>query len=151
VIKRAQGQEESRFTEVCERFVNLGSKSLTLLAAEPFEDEIHPRLRFAHRGIVGMANNGTKNSNDSQFFITLGGYLAVLVFRSSTFNPTKQIEQTSCMGSIHSLAGVWVIRCTVRTSPRFRVIMLMLYPDVMKIGEMGTISSKVERPSPDGI
>ncbi|KAJ7483456.1 cyclophilin-like domain-containing protein [Mycena latifolia] len=38
---------------------------------EPFEDEIHPRLRFAHRGLVGMANNGTKNSNDSQFIITL--------------------------------------------------------------------------------
>ncbi|KAJ7114018.1 cyclophilin-like domain-containing protein [Mycena epipterygia] len=37
----------------------------------PFEDEIHPRLRFAHRGIVAMANNGTKNSNDSQFIITL--------------------------------------------------------------------------------
>ncbi|KAG9079556.1 Peptidyl-prolyl isomerase cwc27 [Ceratobasidium sp. UAMH 11750] len=36
-----------------------------------FEDEIHPRLRFAHRGLVAMANNGTKNSNDSQFFITL--------------------------------------------------------------------------------
>ena len=43
-----------------------------LRVIEPFEDEIHPRLRFAHRGIVGMANNGTKNSNDSQFFITLG-------------------------------------------------------------------------------
>ncbi|KAF9806999.1 hypothetical protein IEO21_08410 [Rhodonia placenta] len=38
---------------------------------EPFEDEIHPRLRYAHRGLVAMANNGTKNSNDSQFFITL--------------------------------------------------------------------------------
>ncbi|KAI9464822.1 cyclophilin-like protein [Russula earlei] len=38
---------------------------------EPFEDEVHPRLRFAHRGLVGMANNGAKNSNDSQFFITL--------------------------------------------------------------------------------
>ncbi|PSR80371.1 hypothetical protein PHLCEN_2v6756 [Hermanssonia centrifuga] len=38
---------------------------------EPFEDEIHPRLRFAHRGIIAMANNGTKNSNDSQFIITL--------------------------------------------------------------------------------
>ncbi|KAJ7230376.1 cyclophilin-like protein [Mycena pura] len=38
---------------------------------EPFEDEIHPRLRFAHRGIVAMANNGTKDSNDSQFIITL--------------------------------------------------------------------------------
>ncbi|GAW04465.1 cyclophilin-like protein [Lentinula edodes] len=38
---------------------------------EPFEDEIHPRLRFAHRGLVAMANNGQKNSNDSQFIITL--------------------------------------------------------------------------------
>ncbi|KAK0457397.1 cyclophilin-like protein [Desarmillaria tabescens] len=36
-----------------------------------FEDEIHPRLRFAHRGLVAMANNGRKNSNDSQFIITL--------------------------------------------------------------------------------
>jgi len=38
---------------------------------EQFEDEIHPRLRFAHRGLVAMANNGAKNSNDSQFIITL--------------------------------------------------------------------------------
>ncbi|KAG2011189.1 peptidyl-prolyl cis-trans isomerase [Coprinopsis cinerea AmutBmut pab1-1] len=38
---------------------------------EPFEDEIHPRLRYTHRGLVGMANNGTRHSNDSQFFITL--------------------------------------------------------------------------------
>ncbi|EIN09466.1 cyclophilin-like protein [Punctularia strigosozonata HHB-11173 SS5] len=38
---------------------------------EPFEDEIHPRLRFTHRGLVACANNGDKNSNDSQFFITL--------------------------------------------------------------------------------
>ncbi|KAF5359072.1 hypothetical protein D9757_009026 [Collybiopsis confluens] len=40
-------------------------------SVEPFEDEIHPRLRFAHRGLVAMANNGQKNTNDSQFFITL--------------------------------------------------------------------------------
>ncbi|KAM6496688.1 Cyclophilin-like domain containing protein [Amanita muscaria] len=38
---------------------------------EPFEDEIHPRLRFPHRGLVAMANRGTKDSNDSQFIITL--------------------------------------------------------------------------------
>ncbi|KAH7093906.1 cyclophilin-like protein [Auriculariales sp. MPI-PUGE-AT-0066] len=38
---------------------------------EPFEDEVHPRLRFPHRGIVAMANSGQKHSNDSQFFITL--------------------------------------------------------------------------------
>jgi cyclophilin family peptidyl-prolyl cis-trans isomerase len=42
---------------------------------EQFEDEIHPRLRFAHRGLVGMANNGAKDTNDSQFFITLGASL----------------------------------------------------------------------------
>ena len=41
---------------------------------EPFEDETHPRLRFTHRGLVACANNGNKNSNDSQFFITLGSY-----------------------------------------------------------------------------
>ncbi len=29
---------------------------------EPFEDEIHPRLRFPHRGIVASANNGTRDS-----------------------------------------------------------------------------------------
>lgn len=45
---------------------------LKLFFLDSFEDEIHPRLRFSHRGLVGMANNGTKNSNDSQFFITLG-------------------------------------------------------------------------------
>ncbi|EIW78779.1 cyclophilin-like protein [Coniophora puteana RWD-64-598 SS2] len=38
---------------------------------EPFEDEVHPRLKFTHRGLVGMANGGAKHSNDSQFFITL--------------------------------------------------------------------------------
>ncbi|EJD48232.1 cyclophilin-like protein [Auricularia subglabra TFB-10046 SS5] len=38
---------------------------------EPFEDEIHPRLRLPHRGIVAMANAGQKNTNDSQFFVTL--------------------------------------------------------------------------------
>ena len=45
---------------------------LVNISIEPFEDEVHPRLRFSHRGLVGMANNGQKNSNDSQFFITLG-------------------------------------------------------------------------------
>jgi len=46
---------------------------------EQFEDEIHPRLRFAHRGLVAMANNGKKNSNDSQFFITLGAVKCYLM------------------------------------------------------------------------
>lgn len=56
---------------------------------EPFENEVHPRLRFNRRGLVGMANNDAsgghdnqddgdgdardtnKGSNTSQWFITL--------------------------------------------------------------------------------
>ena len=78
--KREQVQEENHFMEVRCQWRRLWLISLTLnfssktdhQPVEPFEDEIHPRLRFSHRGLVGMANNGTKNSNDSQFFITLG-------------------------------------------------------------------------------
>ena len=37
----------------------------------PFKDELHPRLRFSHRGILAMANNPDKaDSNKSQFFFT---------------------------------------------------------------------------------
>ncbi|KAG6846893.1 Peptidyl-prolyl isomerase cwc27 [Arthromyces matolae] len=62
---------------------------------EPFEDEIHPRLRFAHRGLVGMANNGTKNSNDSQFFITL----AIRVLDS------KGVDRADELHGKHTLFG----------------------------------------------
>src|SRR4051812_41466973 len=37
----------------------------------PFADEFHSRLKFTRRGLVGMASNG-RNSNQSQFFLTLG-------------------------------------------------------------------------------
>ncbi|CAF1302809.1 unnamed protein product [Rotaria magnacalcarata] len=36
-----------------------------------FADEFHTRLRFNRRGLLGMANHGP-NTNDSQFFFTLG-------------------------------------------------------------------------------
>eukprot|EP00808_Paulinella_micropora_P007018 g416.t1 len=36
-----------------------------------FKDEFHSRLRFNRRGLVAMANSG-KDSNQSQFFFTLG-------------------------------------------------------------------------------
>ncbi|KAJ9089531.1 Peptidyl-prolyl isomerase cwc27 [Entomophthora muscae] len=37
---------------------------------KPFEDELHSRLRFNRRGLLGMANTGP-NDNGSQFFFTL--------------------------------------------------------------------------------
>jgi len=37
-----------------------------------FKDEFHQRLKYTRRGLVGMANSGTPDTNTSQFFITLG-------------------------------------------------------------------------------
>jgi peptidyl-prolyl cis-trans isomerase SDCCAG10 len=37
-----------------------------------FKDEFHGRIKFNRRGLLGMANEGTENTNGSQFFITLG-------------------------------------------------------------------------------
>lgn len=37
-----------------------------------FADELHSRLKFNRRGLLGMANSGRKNDNGSQFFLTLG-------------------------------------------------------------------------------
>jgi peptidyl-prolyl cis-trans isomerase SDCCAG10 len=40
---------------------------------EPFKDEFHSRIRFNRRGLVAMAcDEKEKNSNESQFFFTLG-------------------------------------------------------------------------------
>ncbi|KAM7209462.1 Cyclophilin-like domain containing protein [Naviculisporaceae sp. PSN 640] len=37
-----------------------------------FKDEFHSRLHFNRRGLLGMANEGTPDTNGSQFFFTLG-------------------------------------------------------------------------------
>ncbi|KAK0386624.1 hypothetical protein NLU13_6459 [Sarocladium strictum] len=36
-----------------------------------FKDEFHSRLKFNRRGLLGMANEGHKDTNGSQFFFTL--------------------------------------------------------------------------------
>eukprot|EP01038_Epipyxis_sp_PR26KG_P007310 gene7310-9958_t len=47
----------------------LGGKSIW---DRPFKDEIHGRIKFNHRGQLAMANENKPNSNQSQFFVTLG-------------------------------------------------------------------------------
>jgi len=37
-----------------------------------FADEMHSRLKFNRRGLLGMVNTGVKDDNGSQFFLTLG-------------------------------------------------------------------------------
>jgi peptidyl-prolyl cis-trans isomerase SDCCAG10 len=37
-----------------------------------FKDEWHSRIKYNRRGLLGMANDGTPDSNGSQFFVTLG-------------------------------------------------------------------------------
>jgi peptidyl-prolyl cis-trans isomerase SDCCAG10 len=37
-----------------------------------FKDEFHSRLKFNRRGLLGMANEGTPDTNGAQFFFTLG-------------------------------------------------------------------------------
>jgi cyclophilin family peptidyl-prolyl cis-trans isomerase len=112
---------------------------------EPFEDEIHPRLRFSHRGLVAMANNGEKNSNDSQFFITLGSLLIVLIELELELMCTTQIVRTNCTANTPSLGAVWEIRYTVRrlTPPLLCIANVLSNADVLKIGEC---ELKNERP-----
>ena len=38
----------------------------------PLPHEFHQRLRFTRRGLVGLANAGSADTNGSQFFVTLG-------------------------------------------------------------------------------
>lgn len=73
---------------------------------DQFEDEVHPRLKFPHRGIVAMANSGEKDTNDSQFFITLGSLRFLhLLCHDTSYKLTPavtQIEPMNCMANILS-------------------------------------------------
>ena len=104
---------------------------------EPFEDEIHPRLRYSHRGLVGMANSGAKDSNDSQFFITLGISRA-MKDRTTTLTDWSQTGRTSYTAKTPCLDDVWETHYLVRTR-EFSAFLMILndVKDVLKIGEMG--------------
>ena len=102
---------------------------------EPFEDEVHPRLRFPHRGLVACANNGTKNSNDSQFFITLGLFLVspllAIVEPSPKTGQKNYTENTRCSDDALEIPS------TVRSDPALPEPRFNAHLDVVKIGAMG--------------
>jgi len=112
---------------------------------EQFEDEIHPRLRFAHRGLVAMANNGAKNSNDSQFIITLGASFPIF-----TPSLTKLgVDRADELHGKHTLFG----RCVGDTiysgsfmlGPLSYAANRCLNSDVMKISAMGVSHMQLHR------
>lgn len=88
---------------------------------EPFEDEIHPRLKFLHRGLVGCANNGQKNSNDSQFFITLD--------RADELNG-KHTLWGRCVGDTFFSKSTFFVTWKQRTD-------MPTIQDALKIGQTG--------------
>ena len=51
----------------------------------PFKDEFHSRLRFNTRGRVAMANEGRKDSNGVNGFVTLGPKDAVAQSKAHDF------------------------------------------------------------------
>jgi peptidyl-prolyl cis-trans isomerase SDCCAG10 len=90
---------EVRYVHLC-----LIAPKLSVPWTEPFEDEIHPRLRYAHRGIVGMANNGDKDSNDSQFFITLGMF-TTNIFTGLQLRGNDDADRADELHGKHTLFG----------------------------------------------
>lgn len=83
-----------------------------------------------------MANNGTKNSNDSQFFITLGPPHYLIACTQLT---RPQIARTSFTASTRcsavSLATRSIVRSRIPVHPCWSLTPMA---DVLKIGEMGT-------------
>lgn len=51
---------------------NTGEGGESIYPGRTFEDEFHTRLKWNRRGLLGMANEGRKNTNGSQFFLSLG-------------------------------------------------------------------------------
>ena len=51
---------------------NTGEGGESIYPSRTFEDEFHTRLKWNRRGLLGMANEGRKNTNGSQFFFSLG-------------------------------------------------------------------------------
>jgi peptidyl-prolyl cis-trans isomerase SDCCAG10 len=90
-----------------------------------FKDEFHSRLKFNRRGLLGMANEGTPDSNGSQFFFTLGkteeltgkNTLFGRVTGDTIYNLAKMGEAEVAEGSERPLYPVKIIRIEILINP----------------------------------
>lgn len=90
---------------------------------KPFNDEFNQKLKFNHRGILGMANNG-KNSNGSQFFITFDK-CNYLDYKHSVFGKIVgntifnllEIQKVETDGCDRPIQDVYIIETRVVVNP----------------------------------
>ena len=71
-----EGYDGCIFHRIIKDFmIQTGDPTAPAAAGNPstayFKDELHSRIKFNHRGQVAMANAGGRDTNGSQFFITL--------------------------------------------------------------------------------
>lgn len=91
---------------------------------DPFKDEFHPRLKFARRGLIGMANSGP-NLNQSQFFITLSSNCSELTNRNTLFGKIVgdtiynaiSLNELECNANERPLNPPKILKATVVINP----------------------------------
>ena len=94
-------------------------------AGADFKDEFHSRLKFNRRGLLGMANGGTVDSNGSQFFITLGKTDELIgkntmfgrIAGDTIYNLAKMGEAEVAEGSDRPLYPVKLVRVEILINP----------------------------------
>ncbi|KAK3387172.1 cyclophilin-like domain-containing protein [Podospora didyma] len=90
-----------------------------------FKDEIHSRLKFNRRGLLAMANEGTPDTNSSQFFFTLGkaeelngkNTLFGRVAGDTIYNLQKMAEAEIAEGSDRPLYPIKITRIEILINP----------------------------------
>ncbi|KAF1983407.1 cyclophilin-like protein [Aulographum hederae CBS 113979] len=115
---------------------------------KPFADEVHSRLKFNRRGLLGMANGGSKNDNGSQFFFTLGvtqelqGKHTMLgrVQGDTIYNLVKMSEAELAEGTERPLYPTKITGAEILINP---------FDDMVKRVKAATaVSTKVEKKKP---
>ncbi|KLU81635.1 peptidyl-prolyl isomerase CWC27 [Magnaporthiopsis poae ATCC 64411] len=90
-----------------------------------FKDEFHSRLKFNRRGLLGMANDGTPDSNGSQFFFTfdkcdeLNGKNTIFgrIAGDTIYNLAKMGEAELVEGGERPLYAIKLLKTEILVNP----------------------------------